>query len=160
MAIFDEKIEVERCNGFGIRFQNGATVQRSALCRSRRELSREYFVLQNLASVQPRTSLLKFEGGGTAFLGAKIKSTQAMLKKTEDEAAFYDCQVLTARRFISTTPSQEDRHRARPPLRIRFTRSSVKFRRGAPRRAPCRRKCTNQEPQPSSLARAERPAVA
>ena len=33
-------------------------VQRSALCRSRREFSHEYF-LQNLASTQPRTSLVK-----------------------------------------------------------------------------------------------------
>ena len=29
---------------FGIRFQNGAKVQRSALCRSRRELSNEYLL--------------------------------------------------------------------------------------------------------------------
>ena len=41
------------------------TVQRSALCRSRRELSNEIAIptsiyLQNLASIQPRTSLVKF----------------------------------------------------------------------------------------------------
>ena len=35
------------------------TVQRSALCRSRRELSNEY-LLANLASIQPRTSPVKF----------------------------------------------------------------------------------------------------
>ena len=37
-------------------------VQRSALCRSRRELSNEYFTiyLQNVASIQPRTSPEKF----------------------------------------------------------------------------------------------------
>ena len=35
-----------------------------------------------------------------------------MLKKAEDEAAFYDRQVLT-RRFIDTTPSQEE-----PPPRL------------------------------------------
>ena len=43
-------------------------VQRSALCRSRRELSNAYF-LQNLASIQPRTSPLKFaatQGPATA----------------------------------------------------------------------------------------------
>ena len=53
------------------------------------------------------------KGKSAAFLGAQIKSTQAMLKKTEDEAAFYDRQVLTARRFIDTTPSQEE-----PPPRL------------------------------------------
>ena len=41
------------------------TVQRSALCRSRRELSHEYWYvfsicLQILASIQPRTNLVKF----------------------------------------------------------------------------------------------------
>ena len=34
-------------------------MQRSALCRSRRELSKHIF-LQNMASIQPRTSPLKF----------------------------------------------------------------------------------------------------
>ena len=48
-----------------------------------------------------------------ALLGVQIKSTQAMLKTNEDEAAFYDRQVLTARRFIDTTPSQEE-----PPPRL------------------------------------------
>ena len=43
-------------------------MQRSVLCRSRRELSHEYLVLsihsQNLASIQPRTGRLKFGGMG------------------------------------------------------------------------------------------------
>ena len=47
---------------FPLRFQ---AVQRSVLCRSRRELSHEYLIfnstyLQNLASIQPRTNRLKF----------------------------------------------------------------------------------------------------
>ena len=43
-------------------------LERSVFCRSRRELSHEYFgllwtiSLQNLISIQPRTSILKFEG--------------------------------------------------------------------------------------------------
>ena len=48
---FDSK----RCKGG----QNGAKERISALCRSRRELSNEYFCA-NLASIQPRTILLKF----------------------------------------------------------------------------------------------------
>ena len=36
------------------------TVQRSAFCRSRRELSNAYLFLQILASIQPRTSPVKF----------------------------------------------------------------------------------------------------
>ena len=43
-----------------------------------------------------------------------------MLKKTEDEAAFYDRQVLTARRFIDTTPSREE-----PPPRLPSTPDSL-----------------------------------
>ena len=36
------------------------TVQRSALCRSRRELFQRIFTCKNLASIQPRTSPAKF----------------------------------------------------------------------------------------------------
>ena len=39
MAIFDEKIEIRERLGF-----DSKTVQRSALCRSRRELSNEYLL--------------------------------------------------------------------------------------------------------------------
>ena len=48
------------------------------------------------------------KGKGANFLAAQIKSTQAMLTKTLDEAAFYDRQVLTARRYIESAPSQEE----------------------------------------------------
>ena len=42
MAIFDEKIEIrERCKGVPV---DSKTVQRSALCRSRRELSNAYLL--------------------------------------------------------------------------------------------------------------------
>ena len=45
MAIFDEKIEIrERCKGVHFSPVDSKTVQRSALCRSRRELSNEYLL--------------------------------------------------------------------------------------------------------------------
>ena len=42
--MFNEKIEIrERCKGVGF---DSKTVQRSALCRSRRELSNEYLLVR------------------------------------------------------------------------------------------------------------------
>ena len=71
-AIFNEKIEIrERCKVVFLGFDS-KTVQRSALCRSRRELSNKQLIptsiyLKNLASIKPRTSPVKFAGNIVLF---------------------------------------------------------------------------------------------
>ena len=94
------------------------------------------------------------------FLGTQIKSTQAMLKRPKTKQHFTTAKYSLPDASLIRPRAKKNRHRACPPVRNCFTRSSQKFPRGAPRRARCRGKCTNQQPQPSSLARAERPAVA
>ena len=73
------------------------------------------------------------KGKSAALLGAQIKSTQAMLKKTEGDAAFSTAKYSLPDASLIRPQAKKNRHRACPPPRTRFTRSSQKFPGGAPR---------------------------
>ena len=121
----------------------------SAFCRGagfgghRQALEHEARVLERAAAdkyahaarlrdeLQKRTAATTVKSA--VFLGTQIKSTQAMLKKTEGDAAFSTAKYSLPDASLIRPRAKKNRHRARPPLQTRYTRSSQVFPKRAPR---------------------------